>query len=534
MANTSQRRMKEPSSYHKRIPIGRPSGHVAPLDRQVGHRKKDPLKVPAPPLVEINVAKKGGGLSKHTGITSSEELLDMDLGEPTIPAPVTDIDSTVSHQATEEINPISVERYLPNETNFYFSDSLQVPAQDVPTGDTEHNHLIQDSGLDNVSAIPITYKRVWDPFSPQSQSGSPTDTATTHQPYPSHVSSTHPTRFDAPSSSAEPNIHPPTSSLSSASKSMIPNDDPPVPNFQIASHTLMNTPRGRDLARLEDCLSEDIPIRAVLQGWDSIGERWELPPFWQTIRVLDELIFGNFDTVVRLASLRVVHLLMRYHSDPSPERARTMPKFYNLKYVCLLSSSRKTDERNRGLDFDSDYNIENFIPWPGIRALAQNPRASFRSDKFFDLETSTLKILWPFSLQDCFTQDPSTGLFKITASFDKRIYDINAWTFGPEMFESFPDLYGVAPAFNSIPGKVDEVRKRTWWVMSDDERTDEVGDGKENQIVRRRKGDGLGIDVRGLKWHKFNDRGKRSQRSHTLLFGRRKVGERYDLRFMTY
>jgi hypothetical protein len=133
---------------------------------------------------------------------------------------------------------------------------------------------------------------------------------------------------------------------------------------------------------------------------------------------------------------------------------------------------------------------------------------AFRSDKFFDLENSTLKILWPISLQDCFTQDPSTGLFKITASFDKRIYDIDAWTFGPEMFESFPDLYGVAPAFNSIPGKVDEVRKRTWWVMSDDERTDEVGDGKENQIVRRRKGDGLGIDVRGLKWHKFNDRGK--------------------------
>jgi hypothetical protein len=154
---------------------------------------------------------------------------------------------------------------------------------------------------------------------------------------------------------------------------------------------------------------------------------------------------------VRLASLRVVHLLMRYHSDPSPERARTMPKFYNLKYVSPLPSSggepQATDESNRGLDFDSDYNIGNFIPWPGIRALARNPRAPFRSDKFFNLETSTLKILWSFSLQDCFTRDPSTGLFKITPSFDKRIYDINAWTFEPEMFESFPDLYGVALGF---------------------------------------------------------------------------------------
>jgi hypothetical protein len=97
---------------------------------------------------------------------------------------------------------------------------------------------------------------------------------------------------------------------------------------------------------------------------------------------------------------------------------------------------------------------------------------------------------------------------KITPSIDKRIYNMNAWTFGPEVFESFPDLYGVAPAFNSIPGKVAEVRKRPWWVMSDDKTTDEVRDGKENQIVRGRKRDGLGVDVRGLKWHKFNDRGK--------------------------
>jgi hypothetical protein len=174
----------------------------------------------------------------------------------------------------------------------------------------------------------------------------------------------------------------------------------------------------------------------------------------------------------------------------------------------LSSVIEKTEERNNGLDFDSDYNIGNFIPWPGIRALAQNPRASFRSDKFFNLETSTLKILWPLSLQDCFTRDPSTGLLKTTPGLDKRIYDMNALTFGPEMFESFPDLYGVVPAFNSILRKVDEVRKRLWWVMSDDKRTDKVRDGKENQIVRGRKRDGLGVDVRGLKWHKFNDRGK--------------------------
>jgi hypothetical protein len=236
VANTSHRRMNEPGSHNKRIPIGRPPGHIALLDRQVGNRKKGPLKVLIPLLVEINIGKKGDGLSKHTRTTSSGEVLHLDPGESTIPEPVTNIDSDVSRQAIKENDPISVEKYLPNETKFYFNDSLQVPAQDVPTCDAEHNYLIQDSGLDDVSVIPITYKKVWDPFGPQSQPlGLPTDTATTHPPCSSTVPSTHLTRFNA-SSFTELSIHhhPPTS-LSLFS--VMPNDDPPVPNFQIASHT---------------------------------------------------------------------------------------------------------------------------------------------------------------------------------------------------------------------------------------------------------------------------------------------------------
>ena len=155
---------------------------------------------------------------------------------------------------------------------------------------------------------------------------------------------------------------------------MIPNDDPPVPSFQIASHILMNNPRGPDLARLEDCLSEDIPIRVVFQGWDSIGERWELPPFCQIIRVLDELIFGKFDRVARLASLRDVQLSVRYHSDSSPERERTMPKFYNLKYVCLLLLRRLKRETMAWIltaitTLGISYPGLAFEPWPKTPVL---------------------------------------------------------------------------------------------------------------------------------------------------------------------
>ncbi|PMD57686.1 uncharacterized protein K444DRAFT_32352 [Hyaloscypha bicolor E] len=73
---------------------------------------------------------------------------------------------------------------------------------------------------------------------------------------------------------------------------------------------------------------------------------------------------------------------------------------------------------------------------------------------------STRKIFRQFSISDCYTGDPATGLFRISDGFGKRICDINAWTFEPKMFEDFPDLYRVAPAANNIPVCVGERRGR--------------------------------------------------------------------------
>ncbi|KAE9372563.1 hypothetical protein N431DRAFT_558371 [Stipitochalara longipes BDJ] len=416
--DNSRRIFREPRARSKQIPFRKPPEYIAQLEKHDQHRKKPPLAVSVPPSTEMTVlGAKGGSPFKFSGTTTSE-IIDLDSSQPASSECIHQVKSDAACQPVDGNIPIS--KYLSNETRFHFNDSLQVQPQDLPTAShPEHTQLVRDG-----PSIPITYDRVWDPFAPLSQPQEMPKDAAAVQAYPSPAPTTRSMSFSLPPNYTEPHIHHAPPSLSSSS--VVPNDDPPIPAWKIASQSIVKAPKGPELARLEDCLSEDIAIRAVLNGWDSIGERWELPPFWRVIRVLDEVIFGKFNPVVRLASLRVVHLLMRYHSDPSPERAKNMPKFYNLK----------------GLDFDDDYSIGNFLPWPGIRALAQNPLASFRSDKFFRLETTTLKILWPFSLQDCYTRDPSTGLFAISKGFDKRIYDINAWTFEPKMFEQFPEFGG--------------------------------------------------------------------------------------------
>jgi hypothetical protein len=319
---TPRRIFNEPTPRHsKQIPFRKPSGYAAQLGKHVEQRKKDPLKASAPPFTEINIAEKCESSSKFSGTTVSE-ILDLDPSQPTSPESIRATDSYIPQETADENTPIS--KYLPNETHFHFNDSLQVQAQDFST--TSHlerkPRLIPDD-----SSIPITYDRVWDPFTPPSQRQEGRKEVITLQSYPSPAPTARSMSFTIPSNYTEPNIHnPPT-----APSSFAPEEDLAIPPWKIASQFIVKAPKGPELARLEDCLSEDIAIRAILNGWDSIGESWELSPFWRVIRVLDELIFGKFNPVVRLASLRVVHLLMRYHSDPSPERARNMPKFYNLK-----------------------------------------------------------------------------------------------------------------------------------------------------------------------------------------------------------
>lgn len=56
----------------------------------------------------------------------------------------------------------------------------------------------------------------------------------------------------------------------------------------------------------------DIPIRAVLHGWNAVTERYALDPVWQTLRHADNAMFSKcFSLAERLVCLRVVSLKLR-------------------------------------------------------------------------------------------------------------------------------------------------------------------------------------------------------------------------------
>jgi hypothetical protein len=86
--------------------------------------------------------------------------------------------------------------------------------------------------------------------------------------------------------------------------------------------------------------------------------------------------------------------------------------------------------------------------------MTKNPLHPCRSNKWFQAELRTLKLLWPFGIEDSFTRSPDTGLFQLTPEFQRRSDDINCWTFGPDMYEEFPMIFGAAPSRGTIPGRM--------------------------------------------------------------------------------
>lgn len=88
----------------------------------------------------------------------------------------------------------------------------------------------------------------------------------------------------------------------------------------------------------EDELEDDIPIRAVLEGWDAAQRRAgeDLPLSWRKLRRIDETLFSSCGKTERLAILRMMHSLHQFHQIQTPERQALVPKWYLARFVSRL------------------------------------------------------------------------------------------------------------------------------------------------------------------------------------------------------
>ncbi|KAI1620516.1 hypothetical protein EDD37DRAFT_569402 [Exophiala viscosa] len=187
-----------------------------------------------------------------------------------------------------------------------------------------------------------------------------------------------------------------------------------------------------------DAMSDDVPVRVLLEGWDAVEQRGPLHPSWQILRRIDETLFASCPQTERLAILRAMHTLLQFHTESTSERYQKLPPWYMRRPSQTIAHSYAID----------------FFAWPGIRERFIFGEHNYCQNEFWHLFCKSFRLSWPYEFRDCYTREVETGLYQINTNFDERLTDIKSWTMGPDIFQRFPELYSDMPSFNHIPRPV--------------------------------------------------------------------------------
>lgn len=188
----------------------------------------------------------------------------------------------------------------------------------------------------------------------------------------------------------------------------------------------------------EDLLAEDMPVRIVLEGWDAVDQQYGMPVGWKFLRQIDEGLFAQCAPTERLAILRMMHLLLQYHRDPTPERRAKLPPWF------LPRPSQSIPHA---------YAINYFV-WPGLRERFIFQQHKYCSNLFWQVFSGSLEMSWPYDFRDCFAQRWDTGIYQLTPLFQECIGDVSRWTMRNDLFTHFPDLRCDIPASTLSPRPV--------------------------------------------------------------------------------
>ncbi|KAJ3549812.1 hypothetical protein NM208_g315 [Fusarium decemcellulare] len=175
----------------------------------------------------------------------------------------------------------------------------------------------------------------------------------------------------------------------------------------------------------DDFRFDDIAIRVVLEGWDTVEHQGYITESWRRLREVDELGWKKCRPTERLAVLRFIYMLMEYQSNPSPKRQESLPRW-------LWARPSQTLPHSRAIDF---------FAWPGLRERFVFFQHQYCANLFWHLFLPNLRVRWPFDFRDTYMQNAETGRFHLSPPFKQCIGELGSWTMAPDFFKQFPELY---------------------------------------------------------------------------------------------
>ncbi|KAF4978623.1 hypothetical protein FZEAL_5026 [Fusarium zealandicum] len=194
----------------------------------------------------------------------------------------------------------------------------------------------------------------------------------------------------------------------------------------------------------EDEICEDLPIKAILNGWGGVEGSMTASPLWDKLRRIDKLQFRGCPDVERLAILVLMHRVLRYRADPDHVFGDKFPPW-------LLQRPSQSLPHSSAIDF--------FV-WPGVRERFVFSQHQYCSNSFWKVFVECFRVSWPFEFRDCYMTNVVTGRYSLSPQFESHIQNITSWTMTLDFFTHFPEMYGDIPTFQEVPRLLPDPRQR--------------------------------------------------------------------------
>ncbi|RSL60229.1 hypothetical protein CEP54_006871 [Fusarium duplospermum] len=128
---------------------------------------------------------------------------------------------------------------------------------------------------------------------------------------------------------------------------------------------------------VEDTNCEDAVIRAITEGWESVGSRGVMMESWYRLRKVDDMFWHKCQPTERLAILTMISWIIENPRDSNPKRQASLPRWLRARPSQTLPHSLAID----------------FFAWPGLRERFVFFQHQYCANLFWYMLLSNFKFL---------------------------------------------------------------------------------------------------------------------------------------------
>ncbi|KAI8937663.1 hypothetical protein NX059_005365 [Plenodomus lindquistii] len=164
----------------------------------------------------------------------------------------------------------------------------------------------------------------------------------------------------------------------------------------------------------------------IKHGWDILSDEWMQSPALVVQKQIDMLLFRHLPKMKRLALAYKSLKLSRYILKATKEELEKVPKWLRPSYRQAITAHPAAID---------------YFAWPSLRERLINFQDTiFDTAEFSRCYSDYVEFDWPFTFEDAFFHDETTGTCYPSPLFERYHNDLRSWSVNPKFAEKFPEV----------------------------------------------------------------------------------------------